>query len=623
MEKQTPKNGLKSAAARPRRAPLTAAEKKAEIRARLKGDGQDEIEIIPPKPLENIFDGKGEKRIAVYTRVSTDDIRQTSSFELQKNHYTDWINVHPNWRLAGVYSDEGVSGTSVEKRGGFQRMVADCEAGKIDFIITKSISRFARNTVDCVNTVRKLAALKPPVGIWFEAEGLQTLNTFGEMILTVLSSVAQGESFNKSEAMNVSLKMRFKRGAFLTPPPLGYDLDAKKKLVVNEDEANTVRLVFFMYLYGNSCSKIARELTQYGRATKLKNTRWAAGSVLGILQNERYCGDVFAWKTYTPSYLDHKKRKNRQNRPLFKKRNHHPPIVLRDDFEAVQKMIKNAKYGNKEPPPDLLVVPNGLLKGFVSVPLHWGDFTANDYKAASTGVCGGDAGLPPKLMETEAGAGDVGAGGVDTHGVEVVRSEFFHAPHKPCAAFSSKGVGFNAACVEKLGNAHFVEILFHPGKNLLAVRPCSGESPNAAEWVKEKAGRFHPRSVAGKAFLNVLFETCGWDAKTKYRANGAPRRHENHSAIVFNLREVLPVDNGKPVFPGDWEEHFGVDLRRHAREREFLPANPGGLRDIATKGLPHENPGKIKTTSPAKISREIKNLVRGMEQGKHGHEKKT
>ncbi|MCL2118744.1 MAG: recombinase family protein [Planctomycetaceae bacterium] len=199
---------------------------KAKIRMRYQGVQQDEIEVIPAMPQENIFDGESECRVAVYTRVSTDDPHQTSSIELQKNHYIDEVNRHPGWRLAGVYSDEGVSGTSVEYREGFQRMIADCEAGKIDMIITKSISRFARNTVDCVTFVRKLASLKPPVGIHFREEGIHTLGPGGEMLLTILSSVAQGESYHKSEAMNVSIEMRFKRGLFLTPTLLGYDKHA-------------------------------------------------------------------------------------------------------------------------------------------------------------------------------------------------------------------------------------------------------------------------------------------------------------------------------------------------------------------------------------------------------------
>jgi len=213
-------------------------------------------------------------------------------------------------------------------------MIKDCEARKIDLIVTKSVSRFARNILDCIGYVRQLANMQPPIGVFFETENIYTLKSNSEMLLSFMATMAQEESHTKSEIMNSSIEMRFRRGIFLTPPLLGYDQDEDSNLVINENEANTVRLVFFMYLYGYTCVQIAETLTKLGRRTKKNNTTWSPGSILQILQNERHCGDVLARKTWTPSYLSHKSKKNKQDRNQYRKRNHHEPIISRE-FDRV------------------------------------------------------------------------------------------------------------------------------------------------------------------------------------------------------------------------------------------------------------------------------------------------
>jgi DNA invertase Pin-like site-specific DNA recombinase len=274
-----------------------AESQKARIRERYKGVDLDELDIIPALPQENFYENTNEKRVAVYARVSTDDPRQTSSYELQKNHYKDVVSRHPGWNLTEIYADEGISGTSLQHRDAFIKMINDCQNGKIDLIVTKTVARFARNILDCIGHVRQLAGMQPPVGVFFETENIYTLNSNSEMLLSFMATMAQEESHNKSEIMNSSIEMRFRRGIFLTPPLLGYDQDDDGNLVINEDEAETVRLVFFMYLYGYTCMQIAETLTKLGRRSKKNNTTWSPGSILQILQNERHCGEVLARKT--------------------------------------------------------------------------------------------------------------------------------------------------------------------------------------------------------------------------------------------------------------------------------------------------------------------------------------
>ncbi|MDD3013662.1 MAG: recombinase family protein, partial [Candidatus Gastranaerophilales bacterium] len=220
--------------------------KKEKIRNKYKGINLDELDIIPAVPQVSLYEDKKEKRVAVYVRVSTDDPKQTSSYELQKNHYVDLVSRHIGWKLADIYADEGITGTSLNHRDSFIRMINDCRAGKIDLIVTKTVARFARNVLDCIGYVRELQQLQPPVGILFEAENIYTLDSNSEMILVIMATLAQEESHNKSEVMNASIEMRFKRGIFLTPSLLGYDRDDDGNLILNQEEAKTIRLVFFM-----------------------------------------------------------------------------------------------------------------------------------------------------------------------------------------------------------------------------------------------------------------------------------------------------------------------------------------------------------------------------------------
>ena len=235
----------------------SVAAQKEKIRERYKRIDSDMLDVIPAIPPEDFYHTQVTKRVGVYARVSTDDPRQTSSYELQKNHYEDVVKRHDNWVLVKIYADEGISGTSLQHRDAFLEMIADCKAGKLDMIITKTVARFARNVLDCIGYARELAAMQPPIGIFFETENIYTLNSNSEMSLSFIATLAQEESHTKSEIMNASIEMRFRRGIFLTPPLLGYDNDEDGNLVINEEEAKTVRLIFFMYLYGYSSQKIA------------------------------------------------------------------------------------------------------------------------------------------------------------------------------------------------------------------------------------------------------------------------------------------------------------------------------------------------------------------------------
>jgi DNA invertase Pin-like site-specific DNA recombinase len=272
-------------------------------RNRVRTASRDGIETTRERPKPTYYDTIGNERVGIYARVSTCMSQQTLSYEMQQKYYSDMVEMRPNWTLERIYADEGVTGTSTKKRDEFNKMIQACREGKIDLIITKSVSRFSRNIEDVVKIVRSLATQNPPVAVYFENEGIYSLNRNDDARLAQAAINAQEESRIKSTAMESSIVMRFSSGMFLTPPLLGFDNDENGDLVVNEDEASTVRLIFFMYLCGESTVEIAKRLAELKRRTKRGETKWSAGTVYSQLVNERHCGAVLARKTHTPDYL--------------------------------------------------------------------------------------------------------------------------------------------------------------------------------------------------------------------------------------------------------------------------------------------------------------------------------
>ena len=335
--------------------------------------------FIPAKPKADLY-GEGHiYRVCAYCRVSTDNDEQLSSFELQQQHYRQLVEDHPNWDLRHIYADEGISGTSLKNRDQFNEMIAECQRGKYDLIITKSVSRFARNLVDCISLIRMLKGLNPPVGVFFETDNLYTLSENTEFMLSFLATFAQEESVKKSEAMNWSLQQRFKDGKLLTPAPLGYDRPKDvtgryikyAPLEVNENEARVVRFIFEAYLAGWSQEQIAALLTDIGCETKSGGTEWNSGSVGYILTNERYCGSVLTWKTFTADLYEHKHRKNNQDRDQYLYTDHHEAIVSVETFEAVQILLENRKHHMRGGLPMLHVIDEGIFRGFNPINHHW------------------------------------------------------------------------------------------------------------------------------------------------------------------------------------------------------------------------------------------------------------
>ncbi len=284
-----------------------------------------------------------KKRVAAYARVSTDNEEQLSSYEAQVDYYTRYIQEKENWEFINVYSDEGISATNTKKRNGFKLMIADALNGKIDMIITKSVSRFARNTVDTLTTVRQLK--EKGVEVYFEKENIYTLDSKGELLITIMSSLAQEESRSISENVTWGQRKRFADGKVSLPYGqfLGYikGEDGLPKIV--ESEAKTVRLIYRLFLEGKTPSGIAKHLTQSGIPTPSGKTKWQVSTVESILTNEKYKGDAVLQKTFTVDFLTKKKKVNEGEVPQYYVENSHPAIIEPDVFDMVQLEMKRRK----------------------------------------------------------------------------------------------------------------------------------------------------------------------------------------------------------------------------------------------------------------------------------------
>lgn len=273
-------------------------------------------------------------RVAAYCRVSTGSDEQLVSLEAQKNHYESYIKSNPEWELAGLYFDEGISGTKKAKRMALLQMMKDCEQGRIDYIITKSISRFARNTTDCLEMVRKLMDLG--IFIYFEKENLNTESMESELMLSILSSLAESESVSISENSKWSAQKRFQNGTFkISYPPYGYK-NVEGEMVIDPLQAEAVKLIFAETLAGKSSGVIASELQKRKIPTR-KGGNWTSTTVRGILSNEKYTGDVIFQKTYTDSHFS--RHTNHGECDQYMMRNHHEAIISREDFEAAGLLV--------------------------------------------------------------------------------------------------------------------------------------------------------------------------------------------------------------------------------------------------------------------------------------------
>lgn len=299
-------------------------------------DLQRTVTVIPAKPQRSKQAVKRQLRVAAYCRVSTEEEEQQSSYEAQCTYYTDKIMTNPEWIMAGIFADEGITGTSTKKRDDFNRMIRKCRQKKIDLILTKSISRFARNTLDSLKYIRALKELG--IGIIFEKENINTLEMDTELIITFMSAFAQSESESISANVRWGKRQAMKEGKTSVnfKKLYGYFLDSEGNPQVDSDKAEVIRGIFNRYLQGASLRMIRQELEAAGIPNPAGSEKWGIDQIRNILSNEKYCGDVLMQKTFIQDCISKKVVKNTGQLPMYLIQNNHPAIVSREVYQAVQ-----------------------------------------------------------------------------------------------------------------------------------------------------------------------------------------------------------------------------------------------------------------------------------------------
>ena len=299
-------------------------------------------------------------RVAAYCRVSTDDEEQLNSYESQIAYYTEAIAKNPSWSFAGVYADEGITGTATAKRKDFLRLMNDCERGKVDMILTKSISRFARNTVDSLSWVRKLRAMN--IGVYFEEQAIDSLKAENEMLIGLFSVIAQAESENISANVKWGIQQKMKNGSYCSNfSCYGYKRGTDGVPEIIEEEAKVVRYVFDRYLDGYSVQQIQADLLTKGIKTSRGKDVWHREVINDMLKNEKYQGDLLLQKTYRADCLTKKAKKNKGEMPKYLVSNNHPAIIPREKFKLVQ--MEMARRGSKHKKSSVAITEQGKYSG--------------------------------------------------------------------------------------------------------------------------------------------------------------------------------------------------------------------------------------------------------------------
>ena len=299
------------------------------------------VDVVPSRKDQGILECDRQEFVGPYCRVSTFSEQQVESYELQKAFYEEYVSHHENWTLVDIYADEGISATSMKNRKDFLRLIDDCKAGRVTRIVTKSVSRFARNVVDALATIRMLRNLTPPVGVYFELEGIDSLAPDADTKLSLLAAFAESESINRSIAVKWGIRGRFARHIPRICDVFGFSLDPDRagKLTVHPVEGPIVSYMYDLLFMGLGPGKIADYLTALNIPTPTGKKAWTYSSVAYILSNEKYCGDAAMQKTVRIDLFSHKSVKNTGQERKYLIRDHHPAIITREKWDRAQAIL--------------------------------------------------------------------------------------------------------------------------------------------------------------------------------------------------------------------------------------------------------------------------------------------
>lgn len=592
----------------------------------------------PAKPAPTLFDQE-KMRVAVYARVSTKSTEQVSSIENQRKYYMEKIEKNPNWVLQEIYSDEGKSGTSTKHRTEFRRMIADARLKKMDLIICASVSRFARNISDLIEEVRKLKTANPshPVGVYFETENIYTRSDGIDERLQMHALFAEWESSNKSRRMILSYDQRICTGQYPVADLLGYRHTIDGDLIIEEDEAKTVRFIYLAYISGYSLKQISGMLTEKKRKTLRGRTEWNPEMVRNVMLNERRWGDLEARKYVVVDFKDRTTVRNDGIRDGAFIPHHHEGIVTPEIARAAR-LVSASNHTYMNSVPDLKVIDKGALRGFVVISPFWAGINCETFISTCRSVYSDEeydammSELVPPQLDPE-----ITESLYD--GYEVPHGIKFLTRTSAALTLSSTGFSLNRVCRDKLSGCEYVEFLYHPLLDVIAVRPCDGTSDNAVLWREEDKAL----SASARAFSKAIYEKMDWVDTYKFRFRGITKIRDGVPILFFyadepqiilgkeqtqeaaDREEVDPSDTirykntGATAQPG-WENGYAYPLDLKKRIGTGFGAKT--LRDRLTNKVTQEdimNPGTIVLNplvgiipTHEQVSRELAELYQSM-----------
>ncbi|MDD3337168.1 MAG: recombinase family protein [Eubacteriales bacterium] len=591
-----------------------------------------------PKPSVN---DEGPKVVAAYARVSTKSEEQVSSIENQTRYYTEKIEGTPDWTLQAVYADEGKSGTSMSKRTEFQRMMRDAADKKMDMILCASVSRFARNVKDCLEQIRLLKTVNPkhPIGVYFETENIYTLDPNCDQMLDMHAMLAAWESKNKSSRMILSYDQRIRMGQYPVLDLLGYRHTKDGQLVVVEEEAKTVRLIFVAYLYGYSTEQIANILTEKERKTLAGRTTWNSSMVKDIMGNERRWGDLHARKTIVIDIEKHTSIRNDDERDSAYAVGHHTGIVTPEIAKAVRAFSIHGRRKTNALP-DLAVIQTGALKGFVTVCPAWKNINRVIYRSLCQRAYSEEE---YALVEREArmicGDEHSNVRSMQFNGYRVPRGVYFMTSQTASMTVTHGSITFSKACVKELNCCENIELLYHPLLQAVVIRPCSADATTAIAWRNSK----NVAKLLVPDFCNALYDEMDWMTEYSFRFRGIIRVRGKQKLMLFFLDEpqilvgkadkcgdadgektqtetqyipykkgnALPADDIKYAYPDEWaHERFGMTYE--LRKRRDHTIDTLSEEDISEQGIIVENPLFGSIPSMPELQAEIEQLLMSM-----------
>lgn len=611
-------------------------EEREETRSRIRSTSGSKEYFHKGRPIPTMND-RDNKRVAVYARVSTTSTDQTSSIENQQIYYTKKIDENENWEMQEIYSDEGKSGMEVKHRTEFLRMIDDAKRGRMDMIICASVSRFARDISDCIKYITKLRTMNPlhPVGVYFETENLYTLDPNSEQVLHFHAMLAHWESANKSRRMILSYDQRICTGQYPVSDLLGYRHTKDGRLVIHPEEEKTVRFVFLSLVAGYSCTSIAEKLTEKKRSTLKGNMEWNCGMVLGLLGNERRWGDLEARKTIV---LDPRKKvvvKNNGIRDWAFVPEHHEGIVTPGIAKAARFMASS--HGRLPGGvPELRVIREGALKGFVSICPRWRGIDRKTILEASRSVYSDE-----ELSELEreiriwSGLEESDVLSAALTGYEVPRGILFLTRGMPAMTITKRSVKFNPPCHNRLDGCEWVEMLYHPVMQTVVVRESSHENTNSFRWVTEKGKNV--AAVETVSFSEAVYEGLHWIPEYQFRFRGITKERGSAKILIFSLDEpqilvgkrkaseltghgryIRYTTDGRSetselpcvAYPEEWRKRQGIScLIRRKREAAVSAVTES---DILNQGTVTENPLIGSIAGREEILKELDELLLSM-----------